>query len=52
MIELTRRKEHLDLPSGRLHEQLLSLLALETLKEGQEIQALITDVTPEASCPV
>jgi hypothetical protein len=52
MIELTRRKEHLDLPSGRLNEQYLALLSLETIKEGQQLQALITDVTPEASSPI
>lgn len=52
MIELTRRQEHLELPSGKLNEQLMSLHSLETLKEGQKIQALITDVTPEASSPV
>jgi len=52
MIELTRRQEHLDLPAGRLNEQLMSMLSLETLKEGQQMQALITDVTPEASHPV
>lgn len=37
MIELTRRQEHLELPSGRLNEQLMSLHSLETLKEGQKI---------------
>jgi len=32
MIELTRRKEHLDLPSGHLSDELV--LTLESLKEG------------------
>lgn len=34
LIELTRRKEHMDMPSGHLNDKLLSLLSLETIKEG------------------
>ena len=33
MIELTRRKEHLDLPSGHLNESMK--FTLESLKDGQ-----------------
>lgn len=40
------------LPGGQLNSDLLSLLSLESLKEGQKIQALITDVQADASHPV
>lgn len=52
MIELTRRQEHLVLPGGQLNNDLLSLLTLESIKEGQKIQALTTDVQADASHPV
>jgi hypothetical protein len=55
-IELTRRKEHLKLDEG-LDEDLLRLLALDTLKEGQSVSGIVTDVAPPAqvtksSCPI
>jgi len=52
LIELTRRPEHLTLPTGQLSDQLQQLLSLDTLQEGQKLQALITDVSPESSHPV
>ena len=36
-IELTRRKEHLDLLSGILNEKLTQLLSLETIKDGSQL---------------
>lgn len=55
-IELTRRKEHLKLDEG-LDEDLLRLLSLDTLKEGQSVSGIVTDVAPPAqvtkiSCPI
>lgn len=55
MIELTMRQEHLK--ADGLDQKLLQLLSFDTLKNGQEVEALITDVvTPDiatkVSCPV
>ena len=55
-IELTRRKEHLNLEEG-LEKDLVSLLSLETIKEGQVLGALITEIASvdeaaKISCPI
>lgn len=55
MIELTRRKEHME--ADLLDSELLKLLSLDTLTNGQEVEALVTDVVPvnvatRVSCPV
>lgn len=52
LIELTRRKEHLDLPSGILNDKLTQLLSVETIKDGTSLQGVITDVSLESSCPI
>ena len=46
-IELTRREAHLK--AHGLDEESCSLLSLDTLKQGQSVKALITDVTADAS---
>ena len=56
MIELTRRSEHMKAGDG-LNEDLCKLLSLDTLKNGQEVEALVTDVVASdiatrVSCPV
>ena len=45
LIELTRRPEHMNSESQKgLDEDLLKLLAMETIEEGQAVEALVTDV--------
>lgn len=55
MVELTQRREHMK--ADGLDESLTKLLSFDTLVEGQQVEALITDVVPEeiatkVSCPV
>lgn len=55
MIELTQRREHMKADS--LDESLTKLLSFDTLTEGQQVEAIVTDVVAEeiatkVSCPV
>lgn len=52
-IELTRKREHLNRPGDQLDQTLLSktLMSVEDLKEGQQYEALITDVNYAYSSP-
>ena len=57
LIELTQRKEHMREEKSGLNQELLKLLSLDTLANGQEVDALVTDVVPaniinKVSCPV
>ena len=48
MIELTRRPQHLNSTSeSGLDSELCKLLTFETLGEGQEVEALVTDVVTQ-----
>ena len=56
MIELTRRPEHMKCDEG-LDQSLVRLLTLDSIQNGQEVEALVTDVVSEdiatrVSCPV
>ena len=56
MIELTRKSEHMKLDDG-LDKSLELLHSLETIKNGQVVEGLITDVVSQeiatrVSCPV
>ena len=55
MIELTRRSEHMK--ADGLDKSLKHLLSLDTIKNGQQVEGLITDVVSQdiatkVSCPV
>ena len=46
-IELTRRKEHMKHKDG-LDQEKLRLLSFDTMPENQSLEALITEVAPNA----
>lgn len=55
MIELTKRREHM--AADGLDKDLVKLLSLETISNGQTVDGYITDVVPadiatKVSCPV
>ena len=55
MVELTKRSEHMK--AECLDESLVKLLSFETLQNGQQVEAIITDVVSEeiatqVSCPI
>lgn len=51
-IELSRRKEHLKMKDG-LDQDKLRLLSFDTMpSNGDVIEALVTEVNPQYSCPI
>ena len=50
LIELTCNKKHLTEAEGKLNEDLLKQLSLDSLKDGQQVEAVVIDVAPEDSC--
>lgn len=55
MVELTKRREHMK--AEGLDETLVKLLSFDTLQNGQQVEAIITDVVSndiatQVSCPV